>query len=58
MVQVGCPASPGEPNWGSANDGIAMANIIAAITNATVNNARTRFMCMLHLPSANDGRDS
>jgi hypothetical protein len=43
-VQVGCPGSPGEPNWGAANAGIAMATIIAAVTNATTTNIMMRLI--------------
>ena len=55
MVQVGCPGVPGGPNLGAANAGIAIANIIAAITRATVN---TKSMRLIDATSFTLGRDS
>src|SRR5918997_3047898 len=55
LVQVGCPSSPGEPNLGSANAGIAIATIIAAKTRATVN---TKSMRLIDATSFTVGRDS
>jgi hypothetical protein len=44
LVQVGCSSSPGEPDLGAANAGIAMANIIAVMTRATTTNIMMRLI--------------
>jgi hypothetical protein len=53
VVQVGCSGSPGEPNLGAANAGIAIATIIAAITRVTVN---TKSMRLIAATSFHKGR--